>query len=773
MAREMFGVTRGVEDRERRRSHPTRSTAGAGASTSTPGDGQGHTITNANYGVPVRRPDGVARELYMLTGGKTPVSLVPTSALGLASKPVARRKWEMAKFNTAVNNAAIPPSPSIELKHWAPVGQPHDMYAFARFNKPVRIIKYTQEEYNNVVQHLMPLNVDEKLVPAFKKSIAQAQATSNTSGNNIIINAHPTTPTLTAAAVPQKTPRTPKAVSMQLRVASRIEKMTRCKKDTDQSNPVNSSASLATPGTTTAAAVSAAAAAATAAMPKTPIPPKLPIPAISPKTPQQKTPAAPSPSISVAMAAAGVVPTKSPKSPKNATPPAAPTTPGATNPKTWKDIMSPIMKAPSAAPPSSVAAGTRKSFTASPKALALAAEAANITLPDPSIVKNVKAPRTPRQSKPPKRYSEENVPTINANANSNTNINVITTIDVVDNDDDDMHVQKKNRRNTKKTYTKEAVYDVKLQKPWTREETDTLFQLCEQYDLRFPVVYDRWELEERSVEELKDRYYSVAKALIEHRTRTNKDALTSLPLSLQKHCQAITMNPYDYEYECIRKNQQEWQYKKSKREMKEEEAIVREAKRIEASRKRQLKERSRLAKLLTQQGNANSNAANDGPNERNAQPAQNGGFRFSHRKITCGAFARSSLIYTPITNSSKSSKRIDLGLVELGVGTRPTPTSIVVDNFDLLRLDILKCIELERTVAKKEEDVHMLRVKLAKLKGETPPAPPAGVNLSHKKRKLEEVDFGSLFGNIDKKKDENGMDGEKEKKAAVPMEEGE
>jgi DNA methyltransferase 1-associated protein 1 len=35
---------------------------------------------------------------------------------------------------------------------------------------------------------------------------------------------------------------------------------------------------------------------------------------------------------------------------------------------------------------------------------------------------------------------------------------------------------------------------------WTREETDTLFDLCERYDLRFIVIHDRFPNPKRTVE---------------------------------------------------------------------------------------------------------------------------------------------------------------------------------------------------------------------------------------------------------------------------------
>jgi DNA methyltransferase 1-associated protein 1 len=49
---------------------------------------------------------------------------------------------------------------------------------------------------------------------------------------------------------------------------------------------------------------------------------------------------------------------------------------------------------------------------------------------------------------------------------------------------------------------------------WTKEETTYLWDMCELYDLRFIVIHDRYDKKyERTVEELKDRYYTCAKKL--------------------------------------------------------------------------------------------------------------------------------------------------------------------------------------------------------------------------------------------------------------------
>jgi len=59
----------------------------------------------------------------------------------------------------------------------------------------------------------------------------------------------------------------------------------------------------------------------------------------------------------------------------------------------------------------------------------------------------------------------------------------------------------------------ENIQDLDL--AWDREETDYLWDLCERFDLRFFVVYDQYDLKyNRSMEDLKERFYQVSKKLV-------------------------------------------------------------------------------------------------------------------------------------------------------------------------------------------------------------------------------------------------------------------
>ena len=52
---------------------------------------------------------------------------------------------------------------------------------------------------------------------------------------------------------------------------------------------------------------------------------------------------------------------------------------------------------------------------------------------------------------------------------------------------------------------------------WTRAETDHLLDLCSRFDIRFPVIHDRWDRNlfktARTIEDLKGRYYGLCEKL--------------------------------------------------------------------------------------------------------------------------------------------------------------------------------------------------------------------------------------------------------------------
>ncbi|KAI8593039.1 hypothetical protein BDZ88DRAFT_448583 [Geranomyces variabilis] len=120
---------------------------------------------------------------------------------------------------------------------------------------------------------------------------------------------------------------------------------------------------------------------------------------------------------------------------------------------------------------------------------------------------------------------------------------------------------------------------------WTREETDYLYSLLLQYDLRWYVVADRyeWEGSTRSIDDLKERYYAISHALL-----TARNAAAS----------EITSYVFNKAHEVERKKNLEILYARTKEQIDEEEKLFYELKRREAKEERMAKERDAVWHLL-------------------------------------------------------------------------------------------------------------------------------------------------------------------------------
>lgn len=122
-------------------------------------------------------------------------------------------------------------------------------------------------------------------------------------------------------------------------------------------------------------------------------------------------------------------------------------------------------------------------------------------------------------------------------------------------------------------YTDEE-YEKYLTDPmWTKEETDQLFDLCQRFDLRFVVIADRFP-SSRSVEELKNRYYSVSRAILVARAPSPGD-VSGHPL---------VKEPYNVTQEIERKRALSMVLSQTKQQERKDAEVLAEAKRITESR---------------------------------------------------------------------------------------------------------------------------------------------------------------------------------------------
>ncbi|KAF3328355.1 SWR1-complex protein 4 [Carex littledalei] len=96
---------------------------------------------------PQRKPDGVSREVYALTGGVLPPLMPNLDPLHLKKRPIVGKEkitWQWLPFTSTAR------TDNLQLYHWVRVVNgvpPTGDYAFAKCNKSVDVLKYTDEEY--------------------------------------------------------------------------------------------------------------------------------------------------------------------------------------------------------------------------------------------------------------------------------------------------------------------------------------------------------------------------------------------------------------------------------------------------------------------------------------------------------------------------------------------------------------------------------------------------------------------------------------------------
>lgn len=126
---------------------------------------------------------------------------------------------------------------------------------------------------------------------------------------------------------------------------------------------------------------------------------------------------------------------------------------------------------------------------------------------------------------------------------------------------------------------------------WTKEETDYLIDLCQQYDLRFVIITDRyeWPGRERSMEDLKARYYAICRRLIRSRISTD---------DMEARSQLVLTYSFDRAREVERKRHVARLFSRTPQQLAEEEALYVEARRLEQNESKFATEREELLRLL-------------------------------------------------------------------------------------------------------------------------------------------------------------------------------
>jgi DNA methyltransferase 1-associated protein 1 len=326
------------------------------------------------------------------------------------------------------------------------------------------------------------------------------------------------------------------------------------------------------------------------------------------------------------------------------------------------------------------------------------------------------------------------------------------------------------------TYTDEDYESLLKNDGWTKSETDKLLDLCRIFELRWPVIHDRWlEFYDsvqgsiaplRKVEDLQERYYSVAAALaqarIRHEAAAEVQALTSVqhdhsaPNAAGKVDQNLletaaaralataaptaqplmtdlgtgsTNKTFDAASERERRAQIDRMWRRSKKEEQEEMELRKELREIET----QLRKLKKLGgHVLAAAGNRMSSGANSRHASRSATPVPGSAIvdnpvfldesfaSTAPQPMPQNPYLQSGRLMPPAAGGSSGVNktlltRMQQVMAELKVPGRPLPTKRVCDLYDSVRKDILTLVTLQKMVLQKEGTLHSKRVKLSKL----------------------------------------------------------
>ncbi|KAJ3283003.1 swr complex subunit [Borealophlyctis nickersoniae] len=299
-------------------------------------------------------------------------------------------------------------------------------------------------------------------------------------------------------------------------------------------------------------------------------------------------------------------------------------------------------------------------------------------------------------------------------------------------EDGEYHFAKFNKPVQIIKYT-DAEYQKYLEDPgWTREETDYLFSLLEKYDIRFVVVADTYAFpgSERSIEDMKERYYGVTRKLMIARE-------TGQP----------SQYSYNKEREIERKKNLEILYGRTAEQIKEEEILYNELRRRDQKEEKLVKERESLVRLLknielpgqatpiglsaadkakkrksmsrsTPEGTPTvetpvKRRRDKGPPESPGTPARSPEVEESpqkREKLPMGVSLRTSRLSTVKTTLLQKYQTM---MAELGINSvQPNmPTAAVCAKYEELKDNVLALLEMKKHLDRAEQELRVAQAK--------------------------------------------------------------
>lgn len=240
-----------------------------------------------------------------------------------------------------------------------------------------------------------------------------------------------------------------------------------------------------------------------------------------------------------------------------------------------------------------------------------------------------------------------------------------------------------------------------LEPKWSKEEVFYLWGLLKAYQMRFFVVFDRYDQEKypRSLDELKNKFFTINNKLAQ--------------------VKGLKKSPYynfqfNYAHEKLRKYQLEKYILRSKSKHLQEKQLEDQLKKLDVQIKRKEKEEANLKKLI-EVGIDKLDIPDVDKLIQSKELKQHSLFQYSEK---C-AYLRGSVMHGPFPNLSiKLNKKIEDVMGELSIPEKPMPTKLIHAKYDQLRKSILKMFSLQIHLKNKEAEKKRLGDKIEKTKRE-------------------------------------------------------
>lgn len=258
------------------------------------------------------------------------------------------------------------------------------------------------------------------------------------------------------------------------------------------------------------------------------------------------------------------------------------------------------------------------------------------------------------------------------------------------------------------TYTEVEYQHHLVTSGWSRQETDHLMDLAQRFDLRFIVMQDRWDrnsFSPRSVEDLKERYYSILEKLERvHGGATGEQVKKQLI--------------YDADHERRRKEQLKRLYNRTPEQIEEEEMLRMELRKIDARKREREKKTADLQKLIAQADTASPVEMKKmykkqklglvGRPRAEQVVVEQTGVRWPDLKGS-GVSMRSQRVKLPISVGQKKTKAIECMLNELDIANQPPCTDEICNEFNELRSEMVLLYELKNALTTCEYELTSLK----------------------------------------------------------------